>query len=281
MNLDNVSVPHVGGPMNGASSASSSGTNDILKLLLQQQYQLTQQQQQFRWHQQQYLGSHTNRQPNHDELFEMAGMLLSDPPASTSRSGSTPVTGAHHHDSMSLVVPIYTITPANSIRGDESDTTASATLTTTTTKNATNTGGMKNDVTEGEVGLFDEDELDEVLGDQGTTTNNDSKSPTTTTKKKGPSNPTLLTTPLPSPINFLAEKTLGEILHSNSRKRLSELDEDSPLSVSDPPIMDNEAEWYLIDFGDDHEQDHPDFLSEGERPIKRSRSFETSFSAEY
>ena len=264
--------------MNGANSSnsasSSGGTNDILHLLLQQQYQLTQQQQQFRWHQQQYLGSHANRQPNHDDLFEMAGMLLSDPSSSASNiGGNTPRTGSHQHDSMSLGGPIHTITPANSIRGDESDmTTARATLSTTTT--TTSTRGMNQDV-----GLFDEDELDEVLGGKETTTKNDDTKPMTTPKtKKGPGGPVPLTTPLPSPVNFLAEKTLDEILHSNPRKR-SPHDEESPLSAS--PNMDDEAEWYLIDFGDDNEQHPPDFLSEGERPIKRSRSFETHFSEEY
>ena len=276
MNFDNSKVPHSGGLMNGATT-SSSCSNDILQLLLQQQYQLTQQQQQFRWHQQQYLGSHTNRRPNHDELFEMAGMLLSEPPGTTN-------TRSNNNDSRPLessMTAIHTITPSNSIRGDEIDTTtprATRTALMGMNKKGKSSGGS--DTLEGEDGLFDEDELEEVLGE----VKNEE-----TLEKKVP-NPAPPNTPAPSPTgmygptNFLPEKTLDELLHPNPRKRSSLEDEDgSPLSG--PHNMNGndseEAEWYLIDFGDDNEHVDPDLFSESERPIKRSRSFETNYSGEY
>ena len=261
--------------MNGATT-SSSCSNDILQLLLQQQYQLTQQQQQFRWHQQQYLGSHTNRRPNHDELFEMAGMLLSEPPNATntrSKNDSRPLE--------SSMTAIHTITPSNSIRGDEIDTaTARATRTSLMGMNKKGQSSGGSDTFEGEDGLFDEDELEEVLGE----VKNEE-----TLEKKVP-NPAPPNTPAPSPTgmygptNFLPEKTLDELLHPNPRKRSSLEDEDgSPLSG--PHNMNGndseEAEWYLIDFGDDNEHVDPDLFSESERPIKRSRSFETNYSGEY
>jgi hypothetical protein len=259
MNHNDFAGRSSGGNNHNASSSTSS--NDVLQQLLQQQVYLSQQQQQFRWHQQQFLGNNPNRKPSHDDLFEMASLLLLDPSKSNSNNNwsSSRVQG---HFSPSLSTNI--ITPSNSIRGDGTVPMMTAPSTHGLPMTHTSCSGT------GDGGLFDEEELEQILGDS----KQRQTQPNQSIKKA-----------CSVPDNFLFETTLDEILKPNPRKRSCH-DVESILKPTLDGTLDNvdfhdgdepESAWCLIDFGDDHDNiiDHDELFLDGGRRIKRSRSFQS------
>jgi hypothetical protein len=216
--------------LNAADCISPS--NEILQQLLQQQFHLNQQQQQFRWHQQQFLGKDPDRKPSHDDLFEMASLLLDQPsqvPSQQSLASST---------------SLNVITPSNSIRGGVS----SISTISSSVNMASKSGGGSADGS----GLFDDAELEQVLlvetEDDPTGSRGVSSSIPQTKDHKA----MLFADP------FLPEKTLEEVLRPSNLKSKRKRSSHDPMwggnnLMAEVPDEEYHDEWCLIDFGDDQD----------------------------
>lgn len=174
-----------------------------------------QHQQNFRLHQQRYLAPNPNRKPSEDDLFEMASMLL-DPPREKPK--------ANWMDRSTMVSSYQSMNNNNNNKspgfyGDKYITQMSI------LRNSSPTNVSSGD-------LFDDDELDSVLGDV-TQPSKEQHSQTITPETSERTNR--------ESDNFLPEITLEEMLHNSEQ----------PTQTEDK----NQDQWCLIDFGDDKEQD--------------------------
>lgn len=207
-----------------------------------------QQQQNFRLHQQRFLAPNPNRKPSQDDLFEMASMLLDAPqedePKTSWMNRSTVISPSN---SMMMTMNTLGGGPTFSLP-------INCNQNTMKNNNNYNIIGRASPTNVGSGDLFDDDELNLVLGD-------------VTQPPQSPQFQTI--TPETSERNstgqdlFLPEMTLEEMLKNS----------ESPTNNQE-----NQDQWCLIDFGDDDQdvpvgtkRPHSLHSQEEDNPIKKSR----------
>jgi len=275
------------------AGVGTSAQKGVLEELMRQQFLLNQRQQNFRWHQEHFLGGGGDpyHKPSEDDLFEMANLISLDPPnVMNPIQNNLPMMQL---PSLSLSTT-NVITPSNFMRGDQVEFMMNTTIAAFTALSPTPLGGGTVSTSRVEDDLFDDDELNTVLGeDHGPGEKHEAVRPSPKEQQQAPIVP--MATPV---INFLPETTLKEACKAKAtttttthhvRKRSCDRDDfdrssrhstticgplvdDADYRAADLEEEENETEWCLIDFGDDPEQSG-NLSFESGRPMKRSRSF--------